>query len=177
GNEDLSRVSQFHAVETWLRNSDHRHVAAIDHQSLADNRAVRGEAGLPEAVAEYGQRMAARNSVIIRSEGTAQDGLYTQHREIAARHKFGGYALSSIPIAQAGLKRKPAKHSRKDLVVIAEIAVHRIRDRIHPPVAAVVLPPHRKEDHFLRLLHGKQPQHNLIEQAEDGGVCADSERE
>src|SRR6266849_5198154 len=48
-------------------------------------------------------------------------------------------------------------------------------DGIAAPVAAVVASAHGEQDELLGFLDGKEAQQDLVEEGENGGVCADAE--
>ena len=84
GTKTFAGDSQFHAVETWLRDSDDGHRVTVEGDGPTDNVVVAVEVAPPEAVAEHRDRLAVGNGVIILGDGAAQCRLDAQYREICA---------------------------------------------------------------------------------------------
>src|SRR6516165_4505216 len=71
--------------------------------------------------------------------------------------------------------RKTTEHSAEHAVVCAQIFEHRPGKRVRTitiPVEVAALSDHHQP---LRLLYGQQAQHDLVQQAEHGRICADPE--
>src|SRR5262245_53776794 len=67
-----------------------------------------------------------------------------------------------------------AEHTVKDLILRAQIPVKWGWKKIPaPPAAPDECPTPTQQNQLLRVLHGKQPKENLIDQREDGRVRAD----
>src|SRR5580700_11304630 len=77
--------------------------------------------------------------------------------------------------AQAKLVCVAAEHPGKNRVVGAEVAIHGIGERVFAQIAAVVEALHMEQDELLRVFHRHEAQQHLIEESEDGSVCADAE--
>ncbi len=48
-------------------------------------------------------------------------------------------------------------------------------DGVAAPIAAVVAAMHGEEDEFLGILDGEEAEEDLVEESENGGICADAE--
>jgi hypothetical protein len=79
-NKNLRGCSQFHTIETWLRDSDSRHRVTVERDGSPDDLAVTVEVAPPEAVAEYYDRPAVGNGVVVRSNGAAT--AFGQHQGV-----------------------------------------------------------------------------------------------
>ena len=85
-NENLRRPSHFHPVKTGLCDSDNSHRVTVELDRPADDVAVTIEVAAPEAVAEYYDRTAVGNCVVIRRYGAAQCCPHAQYREVRTGH-------------------------------------------------------------------------------------------
>src|SRR5713226_8130227 len=175
--EEFGRASELDAVETRLCNANDGHLVIVQQQILADDTGVAGKTSPPEVVTEDYVRMAAGNAIFIGGEEATEKGPDSENREVRTRHHF---ELNEFRLAVRGEARgvgKTAKHFGKDFVVIAKIAKHGMGDGIAAPVAAVVVAAHGEKDELLGIFDGKEAQEDLIEEGENGGVCADAERQ
>jgi hypothetical protein len=177
GNEDSRRVSQFHAVETWLRDSDNGHRVTVEGNHSADDGAVTVEVTLPEAIAEYHHRLAVGNRVVVRGDGAAQCRPDAQDREIGAGDQLRGYLPRTITVAKGYGGWEPAEHPREDLIVVAQIFKHRPGNGVWAVTVAVVVAGFSDDHKPLRMTNGQEPKNDLIQQAKHRGVCADPERQ
>ncbi len=74
-----------------------------------------------------------------------------------------------------GVEREAGEHVGEDFVVRGEIAEHGVRDGVAAPIASVVAAAHGEEDEFLGIFDGEKAEEDLVEEGEDGGICADAE--
>ncbi len=119
--------------------------------------------------------MPAGNAIVIGGEQATEKGPDSENREVRTRHHF---ELNEFRLAVRGEARgsgKAAKHIGENFIVIAKIAKHGMGDGIAAPVAAVVVAAHGEKDELLGIFDGKEAQEDLIEEGENGGVCADAE--
>src|SRR5262249_934793 len=111
GNENLRRPSHFHPVKTGLCDSDNSHRVTIEVDRWADDAAVPIEVAPPEAVAEYHDRPAVGNRVVVRRYGAAQCCPHAQYREVRAGDQLRGNLRRSIASANGDSGWEPAEHS------------------------------------------------------------------
>jgi len=176
-NEDLAGGAQIDSLEALLRHADDCEVMPIHSQRLPDNRGVAGEARLPVAVAQHRHRMAAGNAIVVRGKRAPQRRTHPQHREIRSRDQLAAGQFGRSVEPQAELVWEPAEHAGEHRVIRFEIPIHRVRERVWAPVAAVVHALHVEQHQLLRILDRHQPQQHLIQQREDGGVRANPQRQ
>jgi len=67
--------------------------------------------------------------------------------------------------------------SVEDGVAIAQILVHRVGKRIAAVVAAVVTPAACEQHDVLGITNRQEPENQLIDEGEDGGIGADAQRQ
>src|SRR5438045_625394 len=116
--------------------------------------------------------MTAGNLVVLGSEDASDRRDDAKGGEVGAGNEFHGLTFRLLAEGKARRDGKAAKHIGEDFVVSAKIAEHGVRNGVAAPVAAVVVSSHGQEDKLLRVLDGQETQQNLVEQGEDGGVCA-----
>src|SRR5437879_2572030 len=121
--------------------------------------------------------MAAGNLIVVRSEDASHGGDDAESGEVATGNKLKGDALGLLAEGKAGRSGKAAKHVREDFVVLAKVAEHGVGDGVATPIAAIVAAFHGEKNELLGVLDGKEAQQNLVEESENGGVCADAEGE
>src|SRR5205823_10201960 len=109
-------------------------------------------------------RVRTGSLVVVRSEHAAQRCSDTEHRKIRTRNQFAVDTLSFAFRAHVHGCTPAAEHSAEDLVVVAEVFVHRIRELVSTIIAAVMRSTTPKENKLLRILHGKQSEQNLVHQ-------------
>src|SRR5260370_4751329 len=112
----------------------------------------------------------------VRGGGEASEGGNDAERgKVRAGNQFDGDTLGLLAEGKAGGVAEAAKHVGEDFVVLAKITEHGMGDRVAAPVAAVVASAHGEQDEVLRILDGEEPQQDLLEKGENGGVRADAE--
>jgi len=141
-DEKLRRVAEFHAVKALLRDPHHRHAVVVDQDVLADNLPVGGKNGVPVVIAQHYKRMAAGNLVVIRCERAPRGGGHAEHREIRPRNQFRLDPLRGAIEGHTDGARESAEHFGEDLVVLFEVLVHGVGNRVASPIAAIVPAPH-----------------------------------
>jgi hypothetical protein len=175
---DLRHVADVDPVESLLRDADDRERIVADDDLLADHVGIAGEARLPVAVADHGHRMRAARHVILRRQHAAERGLHAEHVEERSRHQLARRALRAALNAHGHGPVAAAEHTREHVVVIAEVDVVRIRERILIALPVAMKRSLALEQHqLLRILHGQQAQQGLIDQREDRRVGAEAQRD
>ncbi len=177
GNENIRGDAQFHAVEVWLRNSDHSHRVAIQRDGSPHDVAVAVEVASPEAVAEHHDRLAVGNGVVVRGDGAPKYRLDAQYLEICAGDQLSGDLHCMVAVANGYACWEPAKHPGKDLVVVAQIFKHRPGNRVGAVTVAVMVTGLADDHKPFWIADRQEPQNHLVQQAEHRRVCADSERQ
>ena len=119
--------------------------------------------------------MAIGRAVVIGRKGAPGCGSDAQHRKIRTRHQLAAHPLGVSLKGHAHVVLEAAEHPAEDGVVLAEIVIHGVGQRVHAPVATVVETLHLQRHQLLRVLYRQQAQQDLIEQREDRRVCADAE--
>ena len=174
-NANLRRAARFHAVESRRAHADNRQRPAVDHDLLSDDAGVRAETRPPIAVAEHGQRMAALNQVVGSGEHPAHRRADAEHRKVIARHEIGADQFRAALERRAHGTRVRAEHAAEDLVLVADLLIHRVGEPVRPVVAAIVFAASGQHHQLLRISHRKRLQDELVDQCEDRGVGADAQ--
>ncbi len=128
GDANLRGRSGIGAVKSGLADADDGERISIHQQFLADDVGPAAETAQPVAIADDRDGMAARDLIVIRREDSAERGSDAEHREIAARDEFALHALGFSLRTDAERCVPAAEHSAEDLVVIADVLVHRVGD-------------------------------------------------
>ena len=124
---DLRRVSEVHAREPCLHHSDHLEGIVVDLHRLADDRGIACEARLPVPVREHGVRRSAQRAIVVGREEAPQGRLHTQQRKERARDEFAVDLFRRAREADAHGREHAAEHAVEDLIAVAEVLVHRVR--------------------------------------------------
>jgi hypothetical protein len=129
-------------------------------------------------VAEHDDRVARVNLIVFPGvEHPAQRRLDAEHGEVVAGHHFRLEPLGSIVDADRRGDQAAAEHFGQRFGALLQVLVDRIG--VHPPshVAAVVDAFLIEHHQLVRGGHGQLPEQDLIDQRENRGVGADSQRE
>ncbi len=176
-NEDFRGEAEFHAVKTCLGNADNGHLVIVESESLAYDLGIAGKARFPKVVIEDDVRMPAGDLIVFGSEDASHSGNNAESGEVGAGDEFDGNAFRLLAEGKARGSGKAAEHIGEDFVVITKITEHGMGDGVATPVAAVVAAAHGEQDELLGIFHGEKAQQDLVEEREDGGVCANAESE
>jgi hypothetical protein len=137
---------------------------------LADDIGIAREMPLPEAVTDHRHRSGVPTAVqiVIRCEDAAAHG---RHAEDAEEIAAGPQAFRELALAarsQVEPVGAEGQGSRESLLAIAYLLPDRIGETA---LRRVYL--HQS----LRILHRQRTQHHSVEDAENGRVCADAQRQ
>src|SRR5215831_18204575 len=113
----------------------------------------------PIAIAQDNQRRSAPRRAVFRIKEAANCGFYAEHRKVISRYQFSLSETWRIPPLDSDLRGEHREHPLEDLVLIAQIAIHRVREIqiACPGVGAGVagIRPHKfQHDESVRLLTG-----------------------
>jgi len=175
GNENFRGEAQFDAVKARLRDADDGHFVVIEVQSSTDDLGITSETCLPKVVIENNEGMTAWNDIVLGSEDAPHGRDDAKSGEVGAGNEFHEDAFRLLAKGKARRSGKPAKHIGEHFVVIAKITEHRMRNGVATPVAAVMAALHGEKHELLWILDRKEAQEDLVEQAEDGSIGADTE--
>ena len=178
GDVDLGRLAEVEPVKSRLHDADDLERMAVDGDRLADDGAVAGKARHPVVEAKHGHRMSAGRAILLGAEQPTDRGPHAELREERARHQFGSDQLAAPAVGDCQPALHPAEHAGKDLVVVPEIAIHRVRQLGAVAHAAAVALGVRGAhlDQLAGPRDWQRAQHDLVHQREDGGVGGDAER-
>src|SRR5262245_5201257 len=80
----IGRLADLDAEKIWWRHADDRKRMAIHRDAHADNRRIARKAPLPIVVTYDGDRMGARDLVVILGESSAEQRAHSERRKEAA---------------------------------------------------------------------------------------------
>ncbi len=147
------------------------------HDLAADDVGVGGETGFPVAVTQDRDGVAALDEIVLRGEDAPHGRAHTEHGEVIAGDEFTGDELCASFVGQAEGVAEAAEHALEDLVLVAEILVHGVGNRVGAGIAAIVRTAGGEKDELLGIAHRQELKNQLIDQREDGGIGADSQGE
>ena len=148
GDADLRPVARLDAVEALLADADDGDWTAVHDDLLPDDAAVAGEARSPITVADDGQRMAALKKVVRSVEHATCGSSHAEHWKIITGDQFRGRQFGTPSESDTHHVAVPAEHPAEDLILLAEILVHRIGDGVRATVAAVMVAARREQHQF-----------------------------
>ena len=181
---EIGALAPNHTVEARRRDSGDGERVAIDKQRLAGNRRLR-EMGSPVIEGEHSDRVGIWSRFVTRKQQPARSSLHAERREVVATHHLNGDLLGLVVPGNAGRSRRSGDESAEDVVVVAQIPVHGIREVM---VVAGTVSAFRvcmsfsaageaEHDELARIIDRKSAQQCLVEQGKDGGIRADGKSE
>src|SRR5580658_1935197 len=134
---------------------------------------VPAEMPLPEAVADYcyRSRMPTAVDIVI---GGEQSSAHRRDTEYTKEIRADPQALGEVAFTARGQVEpvgRPGQRPGEGLLMIANLFPNRIREGGYVPSHKLQL------DKPVRIFHGQRTQHYCVQHAENGGVCADAERQ
>src|SRR5438309_7486131 len=99
-----------------------------------------------------------------------------KQRKIVAANQFAAENLGTA-IQDDRAEPVAAHHPAEDRVAVANVLIHRIGQRVPPVVTSIVTAASGQHYDALRFVYRKQPQDELVDEREHGGVSADSKRQ
>ncbi len=155
GDADVGGVAGVGAFETGLADADDGKRVAVNDQLLTKNAGITCETRFPVAVAENGVGMAVGCLFVIRRKNAAQGRGDAQHVVIRPRDQLARDALGLAAEAEAHRSVPAAEHSVENLVVIAEVGIHRVGDFGKAVITAVVIAAGAEQHQLLGILDGE----------------------
>ena len=121
--------------------------------------------------------MLARAQIVLRREEPPRGAVDSEQWEIVAGDQFSDCNLALRAEAQRKSQAIAGHRAIEDLVLVANILIHAVGERVHAVVAAVVAAAPGEQHDAIGIFHRQQAQNQLIDQREDGGVRADPQRQ
>ena len=159
-------------LEHRRHHADHGERHRIELDRLADDFSIRAKHARPEAVAQHHDAVVADGG-FFGHERAAEDGVGFEHGEQVRRRAQAGHVLriAGALVAEVDV---PVRRERFEALRLA-LPVFVGRHRHRPLVAVGIdLPQHRD---LLGILVRQRVEDDGLDDAEDGGVGADAERE
>ena len=176
-HDDVAVRADLDAIEPGRRYADDRHRMAIDDNGAIENRGVATETPLPEAVAEHGDGMRSRRTVVSIVEYAPQGRTHAKDIKVVAADDVAVDALGAALPRDSHSRGKPREKPGEDFVTVAKILVHRIGEG-HPVERAALKGARPVEKNQLRgVAHRQPPQQHLVHQRENGSVGPHPESE
>ena len=135
---------------------------------------------LPKRVADHRDRSGARLTIFLGSESPAQNRIHATNTEEITGDELALNGLADPVLIPTGKWRFRIECSEgtKRLIIISEINVRWITQAIiafQSRAPFQIVPPYLPE--FVRSLNGRRPNQQRVHEAEDRGVCGNSEAE
>ena len=164
------------AREVGRPHPDHRVRAAADAHLVSDDVRVASECALPVSIVEHHDRMPAARDVVARQQGASDRGIDSQHREVAAgdrlrRRQANASTLPAVDRQRYEIGgRDVAEHRGGAVADILEIGVGQ-RAELERCLVQIEV------DYLFRPLDRRIAKDHRVDEAEDGGVGPDAERQ
>ena len=165
------------AVEAGRRDADDRHRQPVERHGPVQHARIGAEAPRPIMMAEHRDRMAARRTVVVRREGSADVRADAEHVEIVAGDELAADALGLAVGHHRERRGEPREHAVEHGAAIAEVAIHRVREGAVVERASLKRAGAVEDDQPLRRFHRQEAEQHLVGERKDGRVGADPERE
>src|SRR5262249_40553610 len=117
GDHDLRAVTQVHSIESGLGDADNRHGIAVEANCLADNFVIPAESALPVVIAQYGDRIGARETRVFWRYQSSGDGADAEHIVVVTRDEFAQNSLGLACVTHAQGGTEAAQYAAKYLVL------------------------------------------------------------
>jgi len=163
GHPKIDAQRRIDAGELRRSDADYRVGVRFGADGLAEHRGVAVEQVLPGVIADD------RDRLVLAREPAAQSRAQTQHGGVIAGDRLGADEHRVAFEAEVGLLRLGHGQPLQGLVAIAQGTILRV-GQIGIAAAA-------EDGHAIGVSHRQGPEIERIEQAEDGGIHSDSERQ
>src|SRR5271166_4748611 len=187
GHPNVRRLSHTFSKESWRRDANDLEGSPMNLNRFVENGGIQTETLLPEGIADHCHWRTTPRAVHFAGKNPAGRGFHTERCEIAPTDKFDASQLllarAACEITKCHLEPRQSavrgKHSGKNVVVIAQIFKLRVRQQgttssLTPKIRAVFVRV-RQQHQLLRMLHVKGAKKYGFEDAEDSGVCPNSQ--
>ncbi len=184
-NPEIGRLSNCYAEEFARGHSDNDVIGRPDVHGSSDGRAILCQAALPPGVAGDRNRVCAGCLVVSIAECAAENRIHAESIEVAAGDEFDVQFFEVGGMRHASMGREGLAADggdfREDAALTTEFAIERVREELHISARQDVVTAggmHSAEKHpLLRLADGKVAEHERIQQAENGGIGSNTERQ
>ena len=171
---DIRRFSTGLSAEAWRCDANDGEWRALEAERAADDRGAAAEPPRPVRVAEHRNRLAVRQPVVSRPERAADAGADAQGGEVVPADPFEDNRLGWT-IDADGVR---ARRRRRNRVDDACRLGRKLPERgVREQCVVTVRTQDAERDQLVWSLDGQGAQHHRVDDAEDGGVGADAERE
>ena len=138
-NANLRSAARFDSVESRLADADDGESPAVHHDLLTEDAGIRAKAAAPVTVAQHRHGMAALNQVVGRGEHAAYRSADAQDRKVVAGDKIGSDQFRAALVRRTHSRGIRAEHAGEDLILVADLLVHRVGQPIGSVVAPVMV--------------------------------------
>jgi hypothetical protein len=175
GNPHVSLDADLQSEERARRDADDGHRRVVDGDLRAERGGIEVEACFPVRPADDGHRGCRRAEPVVSGpEQPARRGPQAKRRKIVARDELAVGELGVEAVTgQAESRGRGGDEIREDVVAVAEGLVVLPRDLVAASLSVAA----QDLDEPPGLAHRKRAQDQGVDQAEDGRVGADAERE
>src|SRR5688572_25770861 len=158
---------------TWearWRHAGNREDVPVQTDLVTDDVGPAGEARPPQLAADDDDRMPTWGHIVGGRKESPAVGSETEHVEKVAADQIAEGAIRAVAGIQADGESRPCRHAVEQVSTVAKRGVHRIREG-----TAVLLALH--VDQSIAIGYWQALQQCGVDDAKDGGVGADAERE
>ena len=175
-NVERRRQAADGAREVGRPHPDHRVRAAADAHLVSDDVRVAGECALPVSIVEHHDRMPAARDVVARQQGASDRRLDSQQREVAAGDRLRGHHADASNLG--AVDRHRHELGGRDVAeglggAVADILEIGVGQRAELERCLVQV----EVDDLFRPLDRRVAEDHRVDEAEDGRVGPDAERE
>ena len=163
--------------EARIRDAYDRERRAVQADRPADEVLRFGEAVTPEVVLQDDDGMGVLVPVVVRVQHAAEVGPDTEDVEEIAGHEPDADSLAAVVADEARRLDELSGEPGEDRVAVPQREIEGMRERVHavPGLGADAAAFEPELDELAGFAHGQKPQQDLVRQAEDRAVGADSE--
>ena len=175
GDIEVGRRAHLDPVKGRRGDAHDREGVAVELEQVPDDTRISSEPALPVAVVEHGHRARVGLMVVLGTQGAADRRPHPEDVEEVAGDDFPERSLGLTLGFETQGHGKAGQDAREDLVLVAKVPVHGIRERLVGEERALVGARAVEQHQLLGAGHGQEPQEDLIQQGEDRGVGADAQ--
>ena len=150
---------------------------AADANRLTDDVGAASQPLDPEAMAQHDDGMAAPDPIVFIRQQPAGQCMDTEHIEVVAAHDAGDSAKGGAIDRQVDGVGALGEKSGEDLLVFAQAAIGLMRPGGAARRPSAAQPARVQHDQFARALDRQRLEQQLVDDAEDRGIGADTERQ
>ena len=173
-NPEVDDAQRLQAPERGRHDADYGELEAVEGHRPADHFHVGREGSLPQAITDHRYRRRAEGLIFIGGERSSMRGAHTQDVEVVAGDELAADAHGLGSAGHVGTNPLIGCQAGELGNVVAKVAIVRQRHRLIGGGLG-----HHGEDlrQSRRIAHRQWAEEHRVDQREDGGIGADTERQ